>query len=315
MSDPVGRISGTGTAACLLALLLARAAAAAPAVQLPPLGDAHHPEHHPGKMIWADLVTPDLAAAERFYGELFGWRFAPSVGVADYDLASIDGRAIAGIAQRAVPAGEHRQPAWLPFFAVHDVDASVKAAWRAGGALLVAPRTYPARGRQAALRDPEGAAFGLLASPSGDPPDVLADPGEWIWSSLLAHDPAHDAGFYQKLLDYEVFDLPKSTGEKDAGASGDGGAQHMILSSEDYARTSINGMPADAARRHPHWILFVRVAAAEAAAAKAVALGGKILVPSRVDRHGGKVSVVADPSGAPIGLMEWTEDGHAGDAK
>jgi hypothetical protein len=51
------------------------AASAAPALQLPPIADSANLEHHPGKIVWADLVTPDLAAAERFYGGLFGWSF------------------------------------------------------------------------------------------------------------------------------------------------------------------------------------------------------------------------------------------------
>jgi predicted enzyme related to lactoylglutathione lyase len=41
--------------------------------------------------------------------------------------------------------------------------------------------------------------------------------------------------------------------------------------------------------------------------AKVVALGGRVLVEPRIDRHGGKVEVVADPSGAPFGLLEWPE--------
>jgi len=32
-----------------------------------------------------------------------------------------------------------------------------------------------------------------------------------------------------------------------------------------------------------------------------------VLVEPRVDRHGGKVAVVADPTGAPFGLLEWSD--------
>jgi predicted enzyme related to lactoylglutathione lyase len=35
--------------------------------------------------------------------------------------------------------------------------------------------------------------------------------------------------------------------------------------------------------------------------------GGKILVPAHLDRHGGAVAVVADPAGAPFGLLEWND--------
>ena len=36
------------------------------------------------------------------------------------------------------------------------------------------------------------------------------------------------------------------------------------------------------------------------------ALGGRVLVAPRVDRQGGKIAVVADPQGAPFGLLEWS---------
>jgi predicted enzyme related to lactoylglutathione lyase len=41
--------------------------------------------------------------------------------------------------------------------------------------------------------------------------------------------------------------------------------------------------------------------------AKVVALGGRVLVKPQIDRHGGKVAVVADPFGAPFGLLEWPD--------
>jgi predicted enzyme related to lactoylglutathione lyase len=51
----------------------------------------------------------------------------------------------------------------------------------------------------------------------------------------------------------------------------------------------------------------VRVENTAASTAKVLTLGGRVLVEPRMDRHGGMVAVVADPAGAPIGLMEWTE--------
>jgi predicted enzyme related to lactoylglutathione lyase len=262
----------------------------------PPINARASTEHHSGKVIWVELVTPDLAAAERFYGGLFGWTFSdPRTGDTRYALAQRDGESVAGLVERAVPAGEKRQPAWLTFLAVADVDAARGAVVAYGGKILVQPRTYASRGRQAVFADPQGAVFAVLASHSGDPPDYLAAPGAWIWSSLFARDADQDAGFYQTVFGYDVFDLDDESGSR-----------HMILSSDDYARLSVNQLPADAARRHPHWLNFVRVVDAADSAAKAVALGGRVLVPARVDRHGGKLAVLADPTGAPFGVMEWT---------
>jgi predicted enzyme related to lactoylglutathione lyase len=276
--------------------LTANAASWGAGFELPPLEQPASDEHHAGKVIWADLVTPDLQQAEQFYGELFGWTFQAVAGDPHYALALLDGEAVAGLSQRSVPHGQHRQPAWLTFISVPDVDATGRLLTAHGGKVLSQPKTYPQRGRQAVFEDPDGAVFAVLASSSGDPADELADPGQWIWSSLLVKNPDQESAFYTALFGYDVFTLPSSDGSK-----------HLILSSDDYARVGLTALPGDKLRRHPHWLNFVRVADAQAASAKAVALGGRVLVAPRVDLHGGKLAVIADPSGAPVGLMEWAE--------
>jgi hypothetical protein len=277
----------------------------AASIELPPIVEPASSEHHAGKVIWADLATPDLASAKRFYGGLFGWTFRElHARHTDYILALLDGRPVAGLLQKAISPGERRQPAWLTFIAASDVDATTRNALANGAKILAQARDFPQRGRQAVLADPQGAVFAVLASSSGDPPDFLAAPGEWIWSALLTHDPDKDAAFYQALFGYDVFELPS-----------DDGLEHVILSSDDFSRASINGLPTDSSRRHPHWLNFVRVVDAADAAAHAVALGGRVLVEPRIDRHGGKVSVVADPMGAPIGLMEWSDTGSTQEPK
>ncbi len=264
-------------------------------LQLPALVEPASQEHHVGKVIFVELVTPDLAAAKQFYAGLFGWTFRDiQAGGTEYAEASLDGHPVAGLIHRDVPAGKHRQPAWLNFIAVSDVDAAKEIGLQHGAKVLFEPHSIPNRGREAVFADPQGAIFAVLASSSGDPPDVLAAPGEWIWSSLITSDPDTDAAFYQTIFDYEVFELPA-----------DDGAQHLMLASDNYARASANTLPANRPNIHPHWLNFVRVEDAVKMTAKLVALGGRVLVEPRVDRDGGKVAVVADPLGAPFGLLEW----------
>jgi predicted enzyme related to lactoylglutathione lyase len=59
------------------------------AVVLPPLTQPASGEHHVGKVVWADLVTPDLDTAKRFYGALFGWTFSDVPGDRNYALANV----------------------------------------------------------------------------------------------------------------------------------------------------------------------------------------------------------------------------------
>jgi uncharacterized protein len=271
-------------------------AAPGPDVLLPALTQPASGEHHVGKVIWADLVTPDLEASKHFYGALFGWTFRDVPGDSNYALALLDGEPLAGLFQKALPPGQALAPAWLTFLAVRDVDAAQLAARQHGGTVLVKPHNYPQRGRQAILADPDGAVFAVLTAQGGDPPDYLAAPGEWIWSSLLVKDPKQESAFYKTLFGYDVYDL-----------AGEGDPQHYVLSGDGYARAGLNALPADSMRRRPHWLNFVRVTDAADTATKAVGLGGRVLVEPRIDRHGGHLAVLADPSGAIFGVMEWSD--------
>jgi uncharacterized protein len=132
------RLLPQGLSALVLSVIWLSALRAAP-FQVPPLNTPASLEHHVGKMVWADLVTPDLGAAERFYGGLFGWTFQTvHTGVSDYAVVLVDGRPIGGLFQKPIPAGEHRQSAWLTFLAVRDVDAAKRVGRivRSGGRRL-----------------------------------------------------------------------------------------------------------------------------------------------------------------------------------
>ena len=139
--------------------------------------------------------------------------------------------------------------------------------------VLSPPRDYPQRGRQAVFADPDGAVFAVLASSSGDPPDFMPEPGEWIWSSVLVKNADRETGFYRALFGYEVFDQPS-----------DDTSRHVILASDDYARAGIHTLPNNL-HRHAHWLNFVRVDDVGAAVAKAVQLGGRSWsIRGRIDR-------------------------------
>jgi hypothetical protein len=296
---PALHLEGNLRKVLLLALFgvtMSMPALSAPLV-LPPLQSPANQEHHVGKIVFVELVTPDIARAKRFYGELFGWTFRDMQdGGIVYAEASLYGRPVAGLIQKNVAAGEHRQPAWLSFIASRDVDSVAKTVVEHGGKTLFSPHSLPNRGREAVFSDPQGAVFAVLASSSGDPADVMAVPGEWIWSSLITTDPDAAAAFYQALFDYEVFELPASPG-----------AEHVMLASENYARASANSLPHEKAITPPHWLNYVRVENVPKMTEKVIALGGKVLVEPRVDRHGGKIAVVSDPGGATFGVIEWPD--------
>lgn len=278
-------------------LVLACAPALGAPIMLPAITEPASQEHHVGKVIFMELVTPDIVAMEKFYGDLLGWTYREvSPGGPVYVEAFLNDHPVAGLIERNLPANEQKQPAWLSFFAVTDVDAAKQIAIQNGAKILYEPASLPHRGREAILADPEGAIFAVLASSSGDPPNNLADDGEWIWSSLITINPDNDAAFYQKIFNYEVFELPSTHG-----------TQHLLLASDNYAAASVNTLVANRSNVLPHWLNYIRVQDAVMMATKVEELGGRVIVQPRTDRHGGKVAVVADPLGAPFGLLEWPE--------
>ena len=213
---------------------------------------------------------------------------------------------MAGFLYKRASGTQRRQPAWLNFIASGNVDATRKLAVQAGARVLLEPHDLAERGRAAVFADPQGAVFAVLASASGDPADTLPEPGEWIWSSLITREPGVGAAFYQRLFDYEVFDPPA-----DAPPS----EQHLMLVSQDYLRASVNALPPGSRDARSHWLSYIRVDDAVLTSRQLLALGGRVLVEPRSDRHGGKVAVVADPAGAVFGLLEWAVNDTGGVAK
>ncbi len=291
----------------LLGVLTACAALVActrPDLRLPAVTGRSSAEHHVGKVIWLDLATPDLDAAEHFYGELFGWSFHLDPHDAGYVTVYLRDDLIGGFVKPSKADAGRRHSSWLPYLAVRDVDAAYKLSLAHGGNALMVPTTYAGRGRQAILQDPEGAVFAVMASATGDPPDRLVEPDRWIWSTVLVHDVHSDARFYQATIGYALDTLPEEQG-----------LPQVVMESGGYARATLNEIPHDGTALHARWINFVRVEDAVATTARAVALGGRTLVSPHMDRHGGRIAVLADPEGAWFGVMEWPDGEHPKAAK
>jgi hypothetical protein len=95
---PSGQLRGL-----LYATLLSAAAASAvhaetrAMVVLPAITGRASGEHHVGKVIWADLVTPDVDGAKRLYGGLFGWTFRDVPVDPNYTLVLMNDEPMAGI--------------------------------------------------------------------------------------------------------------------------------------------------------------------------------------------------------------------------
>jgi uncharacterized protein len=278
------------TLACVT--IAASIAHAADAPELPPLTTVSGNPRLPGKFVWADLVTDDLAAARAFYEKVFRWSFREYGG---YVIGANDERPLCGIFQRPRPEDQPQaKPRWIGYLSVANVKRAERAVTNAGGRVLAEPRKFPRRGEQALFADAEGALFGVIKSSSGDPEDFLAEPGDWIWMQLMSRDGREAAQFYRGIADYEIIENTTDNRLSD-----------FVLTRDGYARATIRTIPPDRAQIIPAWLPFVRVRRIGETVAVAIQSGGRVLLEPNVEIKDGKVAVIADPTGAALGLLEW----------
>ncbi len=271
------------------AALHAVTAAAAPV--LPAISEPATHKHVPGKFIWFDLVAADTAAAQRFYGAVFDWKFQSVRGSAEhYAVIRNEGTPIGGVFRSSDAASGAR---WLSYASVADMDNAIFR-MTAGGAQVLVPATQVAgRGRHAVLRDVQGAIVGLLQSASGDRVDAPVAPGEFFWVDLYARDAAAAARVYQDL-GYDI-----SSDE----ISGD---DRLLLAAGGYARAGIMQLPEGASEAG--WLAYVQVDDVPATLARVRAAGGKILREPDPKILNGQLAVLADPQGGVLGVMHWPSD-------
>ena len=247
-----------------------------------------------GKFVWYDLITDDAAVARQFYGGLFGWSFEKTKGPGgdEYFLALDDGVYVAGIVTRPDPADGTEFSRWLPYVSVADVDASADRTRSGGGRVAVAPLDVRL-GRVAAIVDPEGAALGIARSSIGDPDDATtaAAPGRVVWTELLAADDAAASSFYASVVGYDAQVIERR------------GGTYTLLRADGVSRAGILRNPTD---WKPQWLTYFGVEDPGAAAERASALGGRVLLAPTPDVREGTMALVSDPSGAVFALQKST---------
>jgi predicted enzyme related to lactoylglutathione lyase len=127
--------------------------------------------NEPGALCWNELVTTDVAGAERFYAAVFGWgaRTQGEPGPQAYTEWQLAGRSIGGLMAKPADMPPEVPPFWMAYFAVADTDANLRQAQALGASVVVPATDISAEsGRFAVLADPAGAMFGVLAMPTTD---------------------------------------------------------------------------------------------------------------------------------------------------
>lgn len=159
-----------------------------------------------GKFVWYELMTTDMAAAEKFYGSVVGWTTSDmSMGDMVYKIFDVPGagRGIAGLMNipdemksMGVP------PNWTGYVYVDDVDATAAKFTELGGSVRRPPDDIPTIGRFAVVADPQGAVLCIFKPlPQDNPPsEPTMTPGFIGWHELFADEWSSAFDFYSKVF-------------------------------------------------------------------------------------------------------------------
>jgi predicted enzyme related to lactoylglutathione lyase len=263
----------------------------------------------PGVPCWIDTSQPDPEAAVSFYTDLFGWEFEdvmPPDSPGKYFIARIGGGDVAAVG--SVPEGAPPMAMWNTYVWVDSADDVAAKVRDAGGNVVMEAFDVMDAGRMAVFADPEGAVFCVWQAKEHKGAKVVNEHGSLNFNGLNTRDAEAAKPFYRAVFGWEVLELPGGAEmwtqpgygdylERDnpdlrkqvAEAGGPPGFEDVVA--------SINPIPDDQPDTPAHWSVTFGVDDADAIAAKATELGGKVLA-APFDAPWVRMTVLADPQGA-----------------
>ena len=245
-----------------------------------------------GRMLWYELLTTDMKAAEQFYSNVVGWTVAPFEGSPQpYDMWMRDGSVPVG-GVMTIPDGMNFPPFWMMYVGVRKLEDAVSQIEKLGGSALSEVIDVPGVGRMRAMNDPQGATFSVY-EPASPPDNPEAEPqlGDVSWHELYATDAEAALKFYTTLFGW------RPTTSMDMGEMG---KYHMFGRSIELGGM-MNKMP-QMAQVPPHWGLYFRVPDVHAAAERVKAGGGQVLNGPMEVPGGDWIVNCMDPQGAAFSL-------------
>jgi uncharacterized protein len=248
----------------------------------------------PGTPNWVDLASPDVEAAKRFYGELFGWDAitSPEPEAQGYTNFTKNGKQVAGVGPLQSP---DQPPVWMTYIATADADATAARIDAAGGKVLMAPMDVMQYGRMGIFTDSAGAAFGVWQAGEHKGGEVFNEPGSLTWNELTTREPDASKVFYSSAFGWE----PSDTEFGDTG---------VTYTTWRLVGAPVGGMMPMVGDMWPpdlpnHWMIYFASADVDATAAKAAELGGDVSVPP-TDIAPGRFAVLSDPAGAVFSIIK-----------
>ncbi|CAN7226655.1 VOC family protein [Phenylobacterium sp. LjRoot219] len=251
-----------------------------------------------GRYIWYELMTSDVEAAKRFYGDVVGWTHEDmSAGDMTYTvLKAAD--APSGVAgMMTIPAEVKAMgvpPNWTGYVCVDDCDAAAEKVRSLGGSVMRPPEDIPDIGRFAVVADPHGAVFEIMKPAPMDggwpdtPPGAL---GHTSWHELYGGDPAEGFGFYEAMFGWKKGDT------LDMGPMG----PYQLFSNQDGVVGGMMKKPEQV--RQPAWLYYFQVGDIDAAVLRVTNGGGKVVNGPMEVPGGDWIIQAVDPQGAMFALV------------
>ncbi len=248
-------------------------------------------EYKAGTPSWVDLMTTDVAAAEDFYGRLFGWEYVanPTEHGTDYVMAFRNQQSVAGMAEQGPEqARAGVPPMWNTYVSVDDLEATVAKVAGAGGSVMMPPMKVEDAGMMAVIVDPAGAVVCCWEKLGHAGAGLVNEHGSLIWNELITPDPSAISGFYSEVFGWRP--------------------EIMSMDGSDYTVMNVDGagvagaMATPAEGIPPHWGVYFAVDDCDACVATAREAGGTVLMPP-MDTPVGRMAALADPQGATFSVM------------
>lgn len=253
--------------------------------------------HPPGQFCWVDYSAHNMDDARKFYGGLFGWdsQLGPvhEGQPGPYGFFMQGDKLVAGIGELTKEMAAMMPPVWNNYVSVQDCAATVAKAKELGAEVVFDTQVIPEAGSLAFLKDPTGAVCGLWQPNNHHGAQLCNVPGSFSWNELATRDIEAAAKFYSALFGWELKDNPGPTKmyiiENNGRPNG-----HMMQMNEEWGE-----MP-------PAWAVYFSVEDTDAAAKKAVELGGKVAVEP-FDIPPGRIAVIADAQGGHFYIIKLSQ--------
>ena len=245
-----------------------------------------------GRIVWYELLTTDMKAAEKFYSNVVGWTVSEfDQSPQPYHMFNRAGDIpVGGVMD--IPPGMNFPPHWGMYVAVDKLEDAVAQIKTLGGSELGPVIDVPGVGRMQTMKDPQQAAFSVYEAATPHQPDAARQVGDASWNELMTSDAAAALKFYSQLFGWQ------ESSAMDMGPMG----KYHIFKGGSYDLGGMMNKSKEMAEVPPHWGIYFRVPDVDAAVDRVKSAGGQVLNGPMDVPGGDRIINCMDPQGAYFSL-------------